>query len=98
MRHPYDGHEHTFVNGATHCTYCGITRVELLEEARDVHPEATCEDCQGPNVTWFAPSWVWNIATRDMRLLILCPVCFIRRAEEAGITPTSWVIQPEAVR
>ena len=58
------------------------------------HPEATCEACKGPNVVWFAPNELWNVAT-DGQWSILCPVCFITRAELRGINKAAWKIEPE---
>jgi hypothetical protein len=65
------------------------------------HPEDTCEDCGGPNVVWFAPNDVWNQVMRGGdrgapdAVGIVCPMCFIRRAENEGLTPTAWSVQPE---
>lgn len=65
------------------------------------HPEALCQDCAGPNRVWFAPSPLWNLVMGGPEAKgdpggIVCPMCFIRRAEEAGIVPTAWVVAPEA--
>ncbi len=40
--------------------------------------EAICDDCNGPNVTWFAPNDLWNRAARepDGTDPMLCPRCF----------------------
>lgn len=57
------------------------------------HPEDRCERCGGQNVTWFAPSELWNKAHGVYD--ILCPVCFVNLAEAAGIRPTAWQIGPE---
>jgi hypothetical protein len=59
------------------------------------HPETFCQECGGPNVTWFAPNEVWNLATDNNRGLILCPICFIRRASARGIDPSAWRVEPE---
>jgi hypothetical protein len=63
------------------------------EGAPDAHPEAFCERCGRPNVTWFAPSAVWNRAVPKGG--ILCPVCFVQSAERAGIRPPAWEVRPE---
>lgn len=64
----------------------------------NVHPEAFCERCHRPNVTWFAPSDLWNKAVRAVGAEeILCPVCFVQLAEAAGIKPTAWVVSPEVL-
>lgn len=67
------------------------------------HPEDTCEECGGRNVVWFAPNDLWNRVMRggdrgapDV-LEIVCPVCFIRRAEAAGVEATGWLVQPEVI-
>jgi hypothetical protein len=52
-----------------------------------------CERCHGSNVTWFAPSDIWNAAHGDFD--ILCPVCFVTLAEHSGISATAWKIAPE---
>lgn len=56
------------------------------------HPEDTCHRCGGPNLTWFAPSPLWNEVMRggdingaDLFDGIVCPTCFAVLAEEAGI-------------
>lgn len=52
------------------------------------HPEDVCQDCSGPNVVWFAPNDLWNLVfprgPDRAPDLILCPTCFIRRAEAKG--------------
>ena len=60
--------------------------------------EAICQECGGPNVVWFAPNPIWNLAVDNERQLILCPVCFVVRAEARGINPTAWVVSPEDAR
>jgi hypothetical protein len=52
------------------------------------HPEATCEDCGGSNVVWFAPNGIWNRVCRPEgyeRDPMLCPRCFAIRANRLGI-------------
>jgi hypothetical protein len=60
----------------------------------------TCEDCDGEPLVWFAPNSLWNRVkggpdARDDPGGILCPNCFIRRAEAMGIKPTAWVLAME---
>lgn len=55
--------------------------------------ESRCERCGGPNVTWFAPSEIWNAACPDSD--IVCPVCFCKAAECAGFNKHAWRIAPE---
>jgi len=57
------------------------------------HPESTCERCQGPNVVWFAPAFLWNAVQPPYG--VLCPVCFIGLAEAAGFNKHAWRIAPE---
>jgi hypothetical protein len=61
------------------------------------HPEGPCFDCGGENVTWFAPNEIWNAVVRsgDKPDVMLCPLCFIRRAERAGYNKDAWRIAPE---
>lgn len=59
-----------------------------------------CQDCERENPVWFAPSPLWNLVmggpdAKDDPGGIICPNCFIKRAEAAGQTPTAWVLQPE---
>lgn len=56
------------------------------------HPEAVCEQCGRENVVWFAPNEVWNAAGAAG---ILCPVCFVKKAEAAGLDAAAWKIEPE---
>lgn len=66
------------------------------------HPEDLCAECGGPNVVWFAPNDLWNAVMRDGDrgnpdlVGIVCPVCFIRRAERAGHRPPAWRVEPES--
>jgi hypothetical protein len=57
------------------------------------HPEDSCQECGRPNVVWFAPNEIWNAT--DTGHDILCPVCFIKRAEAAGFNKSAWRIAPE---
>lgn len=56
------------------------------------HPEDFCQECGGRNPRWFASNDVWNKAIPD-RVGILCPFCFIQRAEKAGIY-AGWELVP----
>lgn len=55
-----------------------------------------CQRCGGPNVAaWFAPSPLWNLVMRGNNIDgearfgdTVCPACFIRCAEEAGVSGT----------
>lgn len=68
-----------------------------------LHPEATCGRCGGPNVTWSAPSPLWNAVMRGGSINgaeefdgIVCPVCFAQLAEERGIAKL-WRFSAEVV-
>lgn len=42
------------------------------------------------------PSGIWNkVARRDGADPMLCPVCFIMRAERAGFDKSAWRVEPE---
>jgi len=55
-------------------------------------PESYCHRCKGPNVSWSAPSPLWNEVMRGGDINgpwqygeIICPTCFAVIAEELGI-------------
>jgi hypothetical protein len=56
------------------------------------HPESFCHRCLRDNVPWFTPNDIWNRVMPDDG--IVCPVCFIQAAEQAGISPGVWSIAP----
>lgn len=67
------------------------------------HPEQTCHRCGGPNITWSAPSPLWNEVMRggdinDAELYdgIVCPICFVQLTEERGIA-SLWRLYPQRV-
>lgn len=53
------------------------------------HPESYCHRCNGPNVSWTAPSPLWNAVIRNhdgpVWDEIICPTCFAVLAKERGI-------------
>jgi hypothetical protein len=57
-----------------------------------MHPESVCQDCGGANVVWFAPNDIWNRVVGSPNG-ILCPRCFIVRANRAGID-ARWSVAP----
>jgi len=63
--------------------------------------DGPCQDCGRPYPAWFAPHEVWNlvmggpIATDDPGGL-LCPTCFLIRADREGVRPPAWRIFPPA--
>jgi hypothetical protein len=73
----------------------GVSRGRVERAARSI-----CDACGRDAEVWYAPSPLWNLvmggpeATDDPGGM-LCPGCFIDRAESAGIKPTAWVLQPE---
>lgn len=88
----YCGHMHRAVTDGS-VRILGIDEVVLIP----AHPEEKCEKCGGPNVTWFAPNELWNLATNNERHVIWCPVCFVKAAEAAGVTAV-WSVAPEGAR
>jgi hypothetical protein len=69
----------------------------------ETHPEARCNRCGGPNVTWCAPSPLWNEVMRGGDINgpwqydeIICPTCFAVLAEEAGVA-SRWRLCAERV-
>jgi len=61
-----------------------------------------CQDCAGHNPVWFAPSPDWNFVIGGPDAKgdpggMLCPNCYIRRAEAAGLRPTAWIVSQEAL-
>jgi len=67
------------------------------------HPESYCHRCGGPNISWSAPSPLWNQVMRGGSINgewqwdeIICPICFVMLAEEAGIADF-WVLSAERV-
>jgi len=72
-------------------------REALLDQPTFTPPDKTgCQECGGENPVWFAPHDLWNRVMggedcKDDPGGILCPVCFIRRAEQVGIKEIWWV-------
>jgi hypothetical protein len=70
----------------------------------DEGPEATCRRCGGPNITWSAPSPLWNAVMRGGDINadddfggIVCPVCFGQLAQERGVA-SMWRLDAEHVQ
>lgn len=63
--------------------------------------EAACRRCGVPNITWTAPSPLWNHVMRakgrDLYDGIVCPGCFARLAEETGAVGGLWRLWAEDV-
>jgi hypothetical protein len=67
------------------------------------HPEAHCHRCGGPNITWSAPSPLWNAVMRGGSINgadefdgIVCPTCFAVLAEWRGIA-RAWTLKADEV-
>jgi len=67
------------------------------------HPERHCGRCGGPNISWSAPSPLWNQVMRGGDIGgterfdgIVCPTCFAILAEEAGVAEL-WRLYAERV-
>lgn len=68
------------------------------------HPEAVCRRCGGPNVSWFAPSPLWNAVMRGGSIdgpwefgELICPTCFCVLAEERGVA-CDWRLHAQAIK
>lgn len=69
-----------------------MAKPEPAQSGSEVHPETVCRRCGGPNVSWFAPSPLWNAVMRDGSINgpqefdeLICPTCFAVLAEERGV-------------
>lgn len=79
-----------------------VTRFTIGGE--DEHPELRCNRCGRQNVSWSAPSPLWNQVMRDGDINkvpelfagIICTACFGALAEEAGIA-RRWRFYAEVV-
>jgi len=68
------------------------------EGRRSDHPEAFCEMCGRPNITWFVDSALWNKTVRDKANPlpeILCPVCFVKEYEQRFGEGPAWELKQE---
>ncbi len=57
----------------------------------------SCMDCRTPVISWRAPNALWNLVmggpeANDDPGGIVCPNCFLIRAEAAGISPAAWLV------
>lgn len=51
-------------------------------EGDHLRGDGPCDDCGGDNIVWSTDDVLWNRVVRDAGPeLILCPVCFVARAE-----------------
>lgn len=60
----------------------------------DQPTEGHCERCRREYPVWCAPNEIWNRVVRDEHFL--CMDCFARLAEERGLKPTAWIVNPES--
>ena len=86
-------------DGHTHETREAVESNPLIPQGAS--PGTICQDCGGDNPVWFAPSPDWNLVLGGPEAKgdpggMLCPNCYIRRAEAAGLRPTAWVVSQEA--
>jgi len=68
-------------------------RIQELEGDKN-HPESYCHLCGGKNITWYVDNELWNKVI-DSKVTILCPICFIKIAEQKNIKPTAWRLSME---
>lgn len=66
------------------------------------HPEATCQRCGGPNLSWSAPSPLWNQVMRggsingdELYSGIVCPICFAQIAGQQRVADAWWLTAKE---
>lgn len=92
------GHTHIRLNGYDFAIPASWD-VTVIE-----HPEQVCHRCLGPNVSWVAPSPLWNEVMRGGDINgpwqygeIICPTCFAVLAEAAGVATGSWMLRPDKV-
>ena len=68
----------------------------------DLTEPIPCRVCGGRNVVWFTSNELWNrvMVGRDEKgddkAKILCPVCFVQRAEKSGVQPAGWELTPHS--
>ena len=67
----------------THSNADELTKDIAVERQRPKHPEDDCDACGASNITWSAPSKIWN-AVMGGPDGIVCPQCFDRRAAAHG--------------
>lgn len=69
----------------------------FVDAKRGADVEQHCQRCDGPNISWGAPSPLWNQVMRGGSINgpwqygeIICPLCFAELAAEQGITGPYW--------
>lgn len=53
-----------------------------------------CQDCGAAHTVWFADNALWN-EVMGGPTGVVCPTCFIRRAEALGRDKHAWHLAPE---
>lgn len=90
-------------NPAAFCLVCNEHPCKLIAATPslppapllDAHPEDFCHKCGQPNISWFAPNELWNKSVRAANQPeILCPVCFVKLTEAAGLREQTWRVAP----
>ncbi len=60
------------------------------------HGDTVCDDCGGANPVWWVDTKLWFTVVGG-HAGILCPACFISKAEDMGIgTSGAWQLYPPA--
>lgn len=74
----------------------GLDACDRLEQlsGNTKHPENYCHLCGGKNINWYADNELWNRVV-DSPAMIICPICFVKMAEQKNVKPTSWRISQE---
>ena len=57
--------------------------------------DSRCQRCGHVNPPWFTDSETWNRISSDDRYAVLCPACFISKADSRGLA-MAWRLEPEA--
>jgi hypothetical protein len=77
--------------------------IQREEQRRADHPEIYCHRCGVTNVSWVAPSPLWNEVMRGGDINgenpfdgIVCPTCFVVLAETTGIA-SGWYLTADQV-
>lgn len=56
-----------------------------------------CQECRHVNPCWWAPNDLWNAVMIAEREAVLCPSCFIRKAERHGVgSQGAWQLYPSS--
>ena len=67
--------------------------VEPVEPRPSEPQKDVCQRCGQPYGVWFAPNEVWNAVMHE-RIGMLCPNCFIDKAEARRYQCTGWELRP----